>query len=392
MPEPSAFATRAAHAGRATRASSLSRPLTPPIYQSTVYAFDRLEDVEALNAGEYGHIYYRQGTPTHAALEDGIASIEGAEAAVSAASGMAILTAAVLALAGAGDRLVADRHAYGGTYKLLTEELPRLDLRVTLVDATDVEAVERALEPGTKALLIEALSNPTLRVTDVPALCALGRQRGVPVLVDATFASPALLRPVEHGATLSWHSVAKYLGGHSAAMGGVAAGERGLVDAIRSKIIRLGGSQGAMDAWLTLMGLPTLPLRMAAHCRTAQALAEYLAGHPSVQRVYYPGLPAHPGYDVARRLYPSGYGGMLSFDLRGGGEAARRFLGRLRLIAFAPSLADVTTTVSYPVATSHVGLSDEVLRDLGVSAGMIRLSAGIEEPADVLADLERALG
>jgi cystathionine beta-lyase/cystathionine gamma-synthase len=175
-------------------------------------------------------------------------------------------------------------------------------------------------------------------------------------------------------------------------MGGVAAGERGLVEAIRSKIIRLGGSQGAMDAWLTLMGLPTLPLRMAAHCRTAQALAEYLAGHPAVERVCYPGLPAHPGYAVARRLYSSGYGGMLSFDLRGGGEAARRFLGRLRLIAFAPSLADVTTTVSYPVATSHVGLSDEVLRDLGVSAGMIRLSAGIEEPADVLADLEQALG
>jgi cystathionine gamma-synthase len=392
MPDPVAFSTRAAHAGRGAPPQSVSRPLVPPIYQSSVYAFDRLEDLEALYAGAPGHIYYRQGTPTHAALEAAVAALEGAEAAVAAASGMAIATAAVLALASAGDRIVADRHAYGGTYTLLADELPRLGIDVTLVDATDLPEVERALEPGARALLIEALSNPTLRVADVPALCALGRARGVPVLVDATFASPALLRPVEHGATLAWHSVAKYLGGHSAAMGGVAAGERGLVEAIRAKIIRLGACQGVMDAWLTLLGLPTLPLRMAAHTRTARAIAAYLAAHPAVARVYYPGLPDHPGHELAGRLYPDGCGGMLSFDLRGGEAAAHHVLANLRLIAFAPSLADVTTTVSYPFATSHVGLPDDVLRVLGVGRGLIRLSAGIEEPSDVIADLERALG
>jgi cystathionine gamma-synthase len=392
MPDSIAFSTRAAHAGRGAPPQTVSRPLTPPIYQSTVYAFERLEDLEALYAGVPGHIYYRQGTPTHAALEAAVAALEGAEAAVAAASGMAIATAAVLALAGAGDRIVADRHAYGGTYTLLAEELPRLGIDVTLVDATDLADVERALEAGARALLIEALSNPTLRVADVPALCALGRARGVPVLVDATFASPALLRPVEHSATLAWHSVAKYLGGHSAAMGGVAAGERGLVEAIRAKIIRLGACQGVMDAWLTLLGLPTLPLRMAAHTRTARAIAAYLAAHPAVARVYYPGLPDHPQYEVAGRLYPDGCGGMLSFDLRGGEAAARSILARLQLIAFAPSLADVTTTVSYPFATSHAGLPDDVLRALGVGRGLIRLSAGIEEPADVIADLARALG
>jgi cystathionine gamma-synthase len=305
---------------------------------------------------------------------------------------MAIATAAVLALASAGDRIVADRHAYGGTYTLLADELPRLGIDVALVDATDLAEVERALEAGARALLIEALSNPTLRVADVPALCALGHARGVPVLVDTTFASPALLRPVEHGATLAWHSVAKYLGGHSAAMGGIAAGERELVEAIRTKIIHLGACQGVMDAWLTLLGLPTLPLRMAAHTRTARGVAEYLAAHPAVARVYYPGLPDHPGHELARRLYPDGCGGMLSFDLRGGEVAARHVLARLELIAFAPSLADVTTTVSYPVATSHAGLPDDVLRVLGVGKGLIRLSAGIEEPADVIADLELALG
>lgn len=387
-----AFATRAAHAGREAPSPAVSRPLTPPIYQSTVFAFERLADVDAYYEGQApGAVYYRYGTPTHTALEAAIAALEGAEAAVTASSGMAAITAAVLALAGAGDRIIADRHAYGGTYTLLTAELPRLGIEVTLVDAEDASAVEHALASGAKALLIEALNNPTLRMTDVPALCALGRARGVPVIVDATFASPALIRPIEHGAALCWHSLAKYLGGHSAAMGGAIAGDRSLIAAVREKIVHLGGCQGAMDAWLTLLGLPTLPLRMAAHSHNGQAIAEYLAAHPVVGRVYYPGLPSHPRHDLARRLYPDGTGGMLAFDLRGGESAARRFLESLRLIAFAPSLADVTTTVSYPYATSHRGLPDEALRAMGVGRGLIRLSAGIEEVDDVIADLEQAL-
>jgi cystathionine gamma-synthase len=363
----------------------------PPIYQTTVYAFENAEQVDAYHAGTPASMYYRQGSPTHGALEAGIASLEGAEAAVTAASGMGIIMAAVLALAEAGDRVVGDRHAYGGTYTLFTAELPRLGIESVLVDALDPEEVERALEGGAKALLVEALSNPTLRVADIPVLCALGRAHSVPVLVDATFASPALLRPIEHGATLSWHSVAKYLGGHSVAAGGVAAGERWLVDAMRTKLIRLGAPQGVMDAWLTLLGLPTLPLRMAAHSKTGQAVAGYLALHPAVEAVYYPGLFSHPAYELARQLYPDGLGGMLSFSLREGEQAARRFLARLQRIAFAPSLADVTTTVSYPYITSHYGLPEEALQTLGVGKGLIRLSAGIEDPADIIAELEQAL-
>lgn len=391
MPEPIAFSTQAAHAGRDKPTPSLSRPLTAAIHQSTVYAFDRLDDLDTLNPDAHSYSYYRYGTPTHAALERGIAALEGAGGAVAASSGMAIITAALLALAGAGDRVVADQHAYGGTYTLVMEELPRLGITATLVDATNIAEVERALEGGPKAILIEALSNPTLRVSDIPALCRVARARGVPVLVDATFASPALIRPLAHGAALSWHSVAKYLGGHSAAMGGVAAGDEGLVRAIREKITRLGGCQGAMDAWLTLLGLPTLPLRMAAHTRTAQAVAAFLAAHPRVMAVHHPGLPAHPQHALAHELYPTGCGGMLSFELRGGQEAVRQFVARLSLVAFAPSLADVTTTVSYPYATSHFGLPDELLRTLGVSKGLVRLSAGIEDPRDVIADLEQAL-
>lgn len=391
MSSDQGFATRAAHAGRGTPARAVSRPLMPPIYQSTVFAFENAGDVDDYYEGRApGAVYYRYGTPTHASLEAAIAALEGAEAAVAAASGMAAITAAVLALAGAGDRIVADRHSYGGTYTLLTAELPRLGIEVTLVDALDREAVERALD-GARALLIEAINNPTLRVSDVPALCALGRARGIPVIVDATFASPALIRPIEHGAALCWHSLAKYLGGHSAATGGVIAGERALIEAIREKIIHLGGCQGAMDAWLTLLGLPTLPLRMAAHSRNALEIASYIAGHAAVAAVHYPGLPSHPQYEVARRLYPDGAGGMVAFELRGGERAARRTLEALRLIAFAPSLADVTTTISYPHATSHRGLPAEALRAMGVGAGLLRLSVGIEDPSDVVVDLDRAL-
>ncbi len=353
--------------------------------------FDRLEDLEAWRAGAVGHIYYRNGTPTHDTLERAIASLEGAEAAVTAASGMGIATAALLSLAGCGDLIVADRHAYGGTYNLLTQDLPKLGVEVCLIDAVDLEAVEQALRRRPKALLVEALSNPTMRVADIPALCALGRSYDVPVLVDSTFASPALLRPVEHGAALSWHSTAKYLGGHSAACGGVASGERNLIRAMREKIVHIGANLGVMDAWLALLGLPTLPLRMPEHSRLGLEIARHLEAHPAVTRVYHPGLASHAHHALCDLLYPRGCGGMLSFDLRGGAGAARAFLNGLQTIAFAPSLADVATTVSYPYATSHYGLPEEALRAVGVGPGMIRVSAGIEATVDVLADLDQAL-
>jgi cystathionine gamma-synthase len=391
MTEQIAFSTRAAHAGRRPTIQYASRPIVAPIYQTSVYAFDHLEDLEAMRDGAPGHLYYRNGTPTHDVLEHAIAGLEGAEAAACAASGMAIISAAVLAVAQQGDRVVADRNAYGGTYTLLTQELPRCGIEADLVDATDLGAVERALAGHPKALLIEALTNPTLRVADVPRLCALGRTAGVPVFVDATFASPALLRPVELGAMLSYHSVAKYLGGHSAAMGGVASGERALIDAIRQKIARLGGCQGVMDAWLTVLGLPTLPLRMAEHSRLGLEIATFLESHPAVARVLYPGLASHPQHALAERLYPRGCGGMLSFELRGGAAAARHVLNELKLIDFAPSLADVTSTVSYPYATSHYQLPEQVLEDLGVSQGLLRFSAGIEAGADIVADVRQAL-
>ncbi len=385
------LATRAAHAALA-REPGVARPLIQPLYQSTVFTFDSVAQVDAVYAGTSpGHVYYRMGTPNTAALEHTMASLESGEAAIAAASGMGAISALVLALAGAGDHLVADRHVYGGTHALLTQELPRLGIEVTLVDVADLSAVEAACRPHTRALLVETLSNPTLRVSDVPGLVALGHAQGIPVVVDNTFTTPWLIRPLELGADVVWHSLAKYLGGHSAGMGGIAAGRLDLIEATRARVVHFGTSLGSFDAWLIGHGLATLAVRMARHSQNALAVAGFLDQHPAVERVLYPGLPAHPDHDLACRLFGSQFGGMVSFSLKGGAEAARAFLQSLELIAFAPSLADVTTTVSYPVATSHRGLPEATLQAMGIDSGLLRLSVGIEDAEDILAELDRAL-
>jgi cystathionine beta-lyase/cystathionine gamma-synthase len=383
--------TRIVHAGRA-QDPGIARPLVQPLYQSTVFAFDSVAQLDSIyEQRAAGHVYYRMGTPNTAALERSIADLEGGQAAVAAASGMGAISSLVLALAEHGEHIVADRHAYGGTFSLLTQELPRLGIEVTLVDVDDFDAVAAAFRPKTRAVLVETLTNPTLRVVDVPRIVELGRSRGVPVIVDNTFTTPYLIRPLELGADVVWHSLAKYLGGHSGAMGGIVAGRADVVEAARAKVVHFGGSLGPFDAWMVGQGLPTLSLRMRAHCENALVVARFLSERSEVSRVLYPGLTSHPGHEVASRLFSRGFGGMVSFSLRGGRGAAERFLEALELIAFAPSLADVTTTISYPVATSHRGLSADALNRMGIDEGMLRLSVGIEEAEDILADLTVAL-
>lgn len=384
-------ATRAAHATRSAWQST-STPLISPLYQTSVYAFDTMDDVEASYTGEKpSYLYYRNGSPNTLGFERAVAQLEDAEAAITTSSGMAMITAAILTVAGAGDHLIADRHAYGGTYALLMSELPCLGIETTLVDSADPAAVTAAFRPQTKAVLLESLSNPTLRVADLPGLIALARDRDVPVFVDNTFASPALLQPLTLGATLSWHSMAKYLSGQSQAGGGVAAGPAKLIEKIRQKVIVLGSCLGSFDAWLATLGLTTLPLRMAAHSRNALAVAHYLEGHPDVVHVDYPGLPSHPQHTLARELFHAGYGGMITFTLRGGRPAVGKLVAGLELIVYAPSLADVTTTLSYPAGTSHRNLPPEVRTALGIHDGTIRLSVGIEDQDDILADLANGL-
>ncbi|WP_104990304.1 PLP-dependent aspartate aminotransferase family protein [Deinococcus sp. NW-56] len=385
---PLDLTTLAARAGEEARPAA-STPLAEPIYQSTVYAFPDLDALERAMSGEEPHpFYYRNGTPNAGTLERTLAALEGTEAALVAASGMAAISAALLGVLEAGDHVVADARVYGVTYALLAEELPRLGIHTTFVDACDPEAVEAAFRPETRVLHVESLTNPLMTVPDVPRLADLAHGRGAVLSVDNTFASPAVFRPAEHGADLVTHSVSKYLSGHSNAFGGVVCGRADLVAAARTRLTRLGGTMSAFDAWMTLQGLKTLGLRMRAHSGNAQAVADVLANHPRVRAVYHPGLSDHPQFQRAMELYPNGFGGMLSADIEDAPAFVRALAGRIPL---APSLADVVTTLSWPWGTSHRALPEAERRRLGITPGLLRLSIGIEDIGDLLGELEEAL-
>lgn len=385
-------ATRAARAGTHTRPGG-APPLVPALHQTTVHAYPDLASLHRVLDGEdHGNVYYRFGHHNGHVLEEAVADLEGAADAVSTASGMAALTGIVTALVETGDHVVADRNAYGGTRSVLETDLPRLGIDVTLVDGTDLAEVERALTSRTRLLLVEALTNPMMRVPDLPELARIAAAAGVTFAVDSTFATPALLRPLEHGADLVWHSIPKYLGGHSAAMGGIVAGRADLVGRVRRSVVHLGVTLGPFDAWMALLGLKTLPLRMRAHTRGATDVAEFLAGHPAITRVHHPGRPDHPHAEVVARLFPDGTGGMLSFELAGGRPAVDELIRRLRpAIPLSPSLADVATTLVHPATTTHRSLPPEDLEVLGITEGLVRLSVGIEEPGDLVAELGSAL-
>ncbi len=385
---PYDLATLAARAEEFAPENS-SRPLVQPIQQATVYAFRDLDDLERAMSGQSGAaFYYRNGTPGGAALEAALAALEGTGAAVATASGMAAILAGFLAALRPGDHLLADERVYGGTYALLTEELPDMGIEVGWTDMTDLDAVESAMRPNTRLLHFETLTNPILTLPDVPRLAKLAHGRGALLSADNTFASPAVFRPADHGADLVSHSFAKYLNGHSTAMGGALCGRADLIAPARTKVVRLGASVSAFDAWMTMQGLKTLSLRMRAHSQNAQAVADVLEGHPRVRRLHFPGLASHPQFELAAELFPNGFGGMLALEVDGAAEFVRRLAGKVPL---APSLADVATTLSWPWGTSHRALPEERRRELGITPDLLRLSVGIEDVGDLLGDLEGAL-
>jgi cystathionine gamma-synthase len=394
------FATRAARAVAAPR--SASAPLVPPVHLASVYVFEDLDQVDAVWEGrESGYVYGRFGTPNHTMLEQTLAALEGGEGALVTASGMGALSAFLLGTLRPGDHLVAGQDLYGATAALLREQAARWGISVTFVDATEAGAAEAALTEATRAIVVEALSNPLLKLADLPGLAALARRRGLILLVDSTFASPALLRPLEHGATAVHHSATKYLSGHGDVTAGILVGAGTLVEAARAQAVRVGLNLGPFDAWLTLRGVRTLALRMERHSANALALARFLATRSEVTRVHYPGLPEHPQHALARTLLPDGFGGMLSFEVAGSAAAIHRLFaglagegspfGREAPIAFAPSFGDVTTTWSYPARTSHRPLSAEERAKLGIGPGLVRLSVGIEDVEDLKESLDHAL-
>ncbi|HEX6938541.1 MAG TPA: aminotransferase class I/II-fold pyridoxal phosphate-dependent enzyme [Longimicrobiales bacterium] len=373
------LSTRAVHAGNPAREPGA--PVVTPIVPSATF-YNEPEPVGEVR-------YTRYGTnPNHRVLAEKLAALEGAEAAIAVGSGMAAMALALLALCRAGDRIVASRALYGGTATLLTRDLPRLGIETTFVERAEQWA--EAIRPGTRVLLTEIPVNPTLRVPDVRPLARLSAERGIPLVVDATFATPVNFRPIEHGATVVVHSATKFLGGHSDVTAGVVAGPAGVIGEVREKLKSFGAVLDPHAAWLLERGLKTLAVRVRQQNANASALADWLTAHPAVAAVHYPGLASHPDHAVAAELF-DGFGGMVSFVVRGGDEAAVRVLGRLRIPSVAPSLGGVETLVSMPRYTSHAALSREERHALGIDDGFIRMSVGVEDFADLRDDLAQAL-
>ena len=353
-----------------------------PIYQSATFDYP---------AGERPLVYTRYGNnPTQVALQRRLAALEGAEAALVLASGMGALATAILTVCARGDHVVAAPSLYGGTHRLLDIELPRLGIQVTYAGGVEVERWGEAIRPETKLLLWEALSNPLLRVPDTPALAKLARERGCVTLVDATFATPVNLRPIEHGVDLVMHSATKYLAGHSDQIGGVLAGPARLVEEATHRMHSFGASIDPHAAFLVERGVKTLAVRMERHNENGRTVAEFLSTHERVERVHYPGLPDHPDHAVAKRLL-RGSGGVVTFVPDASFDEAVRLAGSLRWIRLAPSLGGVDSLVSLPAQTSHRGLSPDERAALGIPDPMIRLALGIEAADDLVLDLDRAL-
>ena len=382
------FSTRAIRA--ASRVPDAPQPpVNVPIYQTATFQVaDAAELAELLKFERPGHSYTRYSNPTHAALEAALAELEGAAAGLATASGMAAIHAVILSVLRTGDDLVMPRAVYGGMVGLAGSVLERSGIGHSAVDTTDLAQVEAAIGPRTRLVWVETISNPTTAVADIAALAELAHDRGVLLAVDNTFASPALANPLALGADLVVHSATKYIGGHSDLTGGVLVGPAERVAAARTILINAGGNASPFEAFLALRGLKTLALRMERHSASALAVARALEGASGVARVLYPGLASHPQHRLAARTLCDGMaGGMLAVELAGGRRHGERFLERVRVAVHATSLGGVETLVSHPASSSHRQLADDELADAGLSPGMVRVSIGLEDEADLVEDL-----
>lgn len=386
------FATRAIHPQVESPAIP-SRAISVPLYQTASFAFDHNEEIAtAIHDHQHANVYSRLSNPTVRALERAVADLEGAEDGVGFASGMAAIHCAFVTLCQAGDHVVSQASLYGGSFALLQHVLPRLGIETTFVKNGDLEGIRRAIRPATKVVYAETIGNPALYVADLPALAEIAHARGARLVVDSTFASPYLCRPLEHGADVVVHSASKYLGGHGDLIGGVLTGDPEVVKRAREMAIDTGGVMSPFVAWLVIRGLATLELRMERHSASALRVAEHLEKHARVRRVIYPGLPSHPDRAVAARLLKNGASGMVAFELDGSREDGARVMDRLRLVKRAASLGDAHSLALQPASTSHRQLNADELQLAGISESFIRLSVGLEDVEDLIADLDQAIG
>ncbi|MDP6975353.1 MAG: O-acetylhomoserine aminocarboxypropyltransferase [Acidimicrobiales bacterium] len=422
-PDVHRFDTRALHAGQQPDPSTGSRAV--PIHQTTSYVFDSVDHAAGLfNLEVSGHIYSRISNPTVAVLEERLAALEGGVGAVCTASGQAAMHLAVATLLSAGDHIVASRNIYGGTHQVLNLTLPRFGITTTFVDPRDPQAFADAIRPETRLVFAETLGNPGIEVLDVPAVAAVAHAQGLPLAVDSTFATPWLLRPIEHGADIVIHSATKFLGGHGVAIGGVVVdggrfdweasgrfptltepyagyhgitfteefGPQALSMRARAEGLRdFGACMSPANAFYLLQGVETLSLRMDRHVANTRRVLDLLDGHDAVEWIRHPEHPSHPDHELAARLYPNGAGAILSFGVAGGREAGRRFIESVRLASHLANVGDAKTLVIHPASTTHQQMSAADLEAAGIGENLIRLSVGLEDADDICDDLDRAL-
>lgn len=419
------FETLQIHAGQ-ERPDAATGARAVPIYQTTSYVFDNCERAEArFNLTDAGNIYSRLTNPTQDALEQRVAALEGGVAALATASGAAAVSYALQNLAKAGDHIVAEKTLYGGTYNLLAHTLKNWGIDTTFVDPEQPDAFKKTIGPRTRAVFIESLGNPHGNIVDIEALAALAHAHGIPLVVDNTFATPWLLRPIEHGADIVVHSATKFMGGHGAALGGVivdgghfdweasgkfpqmcepepsyhglsftrAVGAAAYAVRARAILLRdLGATLAPLNAFLLLQGLETLSLRVERHVSNALAVVRFLASHPKVERVNHPSLPSSPSHGLYQRYFPNGGGSIFTLEIKGGADEARSFIDRLRLFSLLANVADAKSLVIHPASTTHAQLSGAELAETGIQPNTVRLSIGIEHIDDILEDLAQALG
>jgi len=422
-PKPISFDTLSLHAGQKPDSQTGAR--AAPIYQSTSFVFNDADQAASLfNVGRAGHVYSRISNPTVGVLEERVAALEGGVGAVCTASGMAAIHLGLTTLAGAGSHIVASRSLYGGTHNLLSYTLPRFGVETTFVDPTKPEEFEAAIRPETRLLFGETIGNPRMEVLNLPVIADIAHAHGLPFMVDATLTTPYLIKPFEHGVDVVMHSLTKFMGGHGVAIGGALVdsgqfdweasgrfpeltepyvgfhgmdfvdefGPMAFIMRARKEGLRdFGACLSPTSAFHIMQGIETLPMRMQRHVDNTLAIVEFLSTHEAVASVTHPSLPDHPDHHLAKQLLPRGCGAVFSFELKGGRQAGEHFIDALKLFSHLANVGDAKSLVIHPASTTHSRMDSMALQDAGISAGLIRLSVGIEDPADLLADLNVAL-